>query len=487
MKKPIIKTRTYYEIPEYDRGDSKYLEYNLSTWDEIYFKSDDFGFIYNENTRNLRIPSGYSEDQIFKYLKRKIQYDNSYNKFNRIDINLTAPPRDEKQRSVITFICYYKTNALISTPSDNSKIIDQWYDSFVKFTTLKPKEILKIKGSQMCRDILDDKYNDKKIFILPRSTSAAFIRADGEAAYTKLLEKMKIGAHYIDEAHKDTNTMIKLLSYSKVYRTVFITATFGRSDKKENEVYKKLFGKIPRFGSRMKQSNEKHIEVKILRFRLQPTFKERKQAKTKYGLNAIRYTKFLMKYEEEFIEILDSSFDYTMSFRQNDGRLLILVPSIAMIKFIANYFREEYPQYTVGEYHSEIPKKKRGKELKRDIVIATEKGMGTGAEFENHQLTINFLAYSSDILGKQISGRNRKYKGRHSIYVEPVNIAFPEILNQYYKRRPALQSKSKDNKIEIIDITSEMRFKAYENKTAGIYYGISNELQFKFKKSMMRK
>lgn len=500
----VNKHRTYYSVDNYNRRDSKGLEYKLSTWDEAYFKSHDMGFHLDEKRRQLRIPSGYSEDNLFKYLQSPIQnQERKYNDFNRINIDLTAGPRDDRQKSIITFLCtmnayskyrgtsqlfidldtgdgktycaiasacYYKTNTLISTPSDNSKIIDQWFESITKFTTLKKRDVLIVKGGKICEDILAGKYPEKKFFIMPRSTSQAFMKKHGYDAFDELTKAMNVGCHYIDEAHKDMKTLVAMLTHTNIYRTVFITATFGRSDAKEHEIYEALFGSIPRFGSRLKQAEENHIEVQFMRYHIEPTWKERKACKTKYGLNGIRYGNWLMM-QDDFWDVVDCSLNHILKFREDNGRLLILLPSIASIERMAEYLNDFYPQYTVGKYHSKIPKREKDAQLENDIVIATEKGMGTGAEFKNHQLTINFLSYSSDILGKQISGRNRKYSGRRSIYLEPINMGFPEVVNQYYKRRQALQSKSKDHEIEVFDMDIDMLYKAQQKKNEEYYYG----------------
>lgn len=504
MSSPITKTRGYYNITNYKRGDSRSLEYNLSTWDEVYHRTSDFGFVLDEEIDRLRVPSGLSETKLVKWLRRGMKYDNSYNEFNRFDIGLTAGPRDDRQRSIITFLCtqndykkykgypalfvdldtgdgktycavasmcYYQVNALITTPSDNSKIITQWYDSLLKFSTLKERDILVVRGSKMCKDIAEGKYPEKKVFILPRSTAQAFMKSEGKEAFDDLTKAMKVGCHYIDEAHKDTKTMMNMILHSNIYRTVFITATFGRSDKKEHKIYQDCFGSIPRYGSKLKTKEENHINVKFFKFYMYPTFMERKKCKTKYGLSQAKYEQWLMSKSDDLFEVVDVCFDYAMSRREQNGKLLILVSSIKMIKHIAKYFKEEYPQYSVGQYHSEIPKKEREAELDNDIVIATEKGMGTGAEFENHQLTINLLSYSSNILGRQISGRNRKYKGRESIYIEPINMGFPEVVNQFYRRKSALEKKSKNGETETFEVDLDMIYEAQKAKASGIYYG----------------
>ena len=54
MENEILKNRNYYKIPNYVRKESKKLEYDLSTWDEVQFKSNDIGFTIDEDADELR-------------------------------------------------------------------------------------------------------------------------------------------------------------------------------------------------------------------------------------------------------------------------------------------------------------------------------------------------------------------------------------------------------------------------------------------------
>ena len=119
--------------------------------------------------------------------------------------------------------------------------------------------------------------------------------------------------------------------------------------------------------------------------------------------------------------------------------------------------------------------KDKQKELDADIVFSTTQSMGTGSEIVNHQLTINTLTYSSEIMAKQISGRIRKQEGRKGIYCEIVNIAHEVARKHYQSREPYLKKKAKDGIIlsqmvtqDDIDIMMKFFAKEYRYNKEGI-------------------
>lgn len=131
-----------------------------------------------------------------------------------------------------------------------------------------------------------------------------------------------------------------------------------------------------------------------------------------------------------------------------------------------NITKQIFPYLTTGLFVGSKSKEKN-KELDADIIFSTIKSTGTGADIFNHQLTINTLTYSSEIMANQISGRIRKQEGRKGIYCEIVNIAHEVARKHYREREPYLKKKAKDGNILVQQITdkdiSEM-LKFFEKK-----------------------
>ena len=88
-----------------------------------------------------------------------------------------------------------------------------------------------------------------------------------------------------------------------------------------------------------------------------------------------------------------------------------------------------------------------------DVIFSTKQSMGTGSEIENHQLTINTLTYTSDVMTDQLPGRIRKQEERNGIYCEIVNMAHKVAREHYMKREPNIIKKAKDGKILVHEIT----------------------------------
>lgn len=101
----IIAKHSYYLIEDVDEI-PKSISYDLSVWNAAYFRKDYIGLYYNEDKNELRIPRGYPETSLRNiFSDRHFTVDkNGYSKYDNIDINLTAPPRDYRQRHILTFM-----------------------------------------------------------------------------------------------------------------------------------------------------------------------------------------------------------------------------------------------------------------------------------------------------------------------------------------------------------------------------------------------
>lgn len=492
-----------YQIP-------REIDKDLSKWNPGYFRLENIGYYYDKDKNELRIPRGYSKINI-KRIFNTHEYieDNNWARNEKIDIGLLTPPKDYMQEYMLTFMigkepysytrgstqlyidmdtgggktylgiataCYFQARCAIFIPAV-SKISDQWKDTLNNFTTLKRNEYLYVHGSEMCKDVINGKYDKVKIFIIPRSTISSFVRKydDDWNVVTKLVDAMNVDIKIIDEAHMDFSTIVRIDCFTNVQKTYYMSSSPGRSENQEEYIYYNLFKNVPKHGKKLKSKEQNHIIPLIINFKSTPTPEWLKKIKTRYGTSLSKYADYLLADDgarDEFIEAYAFTVYWLLQFRRNGGKLLVICATIAFAKELSEITKILFPYLSMGLFVGSG--KDKNKELDADVVFSTTKGMGTGSEFINHQLTINTLTYASKIMADQISGRIRKQENRKGIYCELVNINHKIAREHYMKREPYLIKKAKNGKIITHTITNEdikLTYEFIDNKYKYDYDG----------------
>lgn len=488
MRNKIIGYNSYYLIT--DVKDIPYkLSNDLTKWNPIYFRKENIGLYYDEENQELRIPRGYSKECVEECFPYHTYEDKRSMKMaNKIDIGLLNYPRDYIQENSLAFMtgnqpfeftnkesqlyidldtgtgktfalvataCYYRARCVVFIPPI-SKIGNQWMDTLDRFTTLNRNEYLYVKGSDMCKDIIKGKYKDIKFFVVPRSTILALVRKyDGDwSMVTRLVDAMNVDIKGIDEAHMDFNTIVNIDCFTDVPKTYYMSSSPSRSEKTEKIIYAKVFKDVPRHGKKLKTKEQNHIIPLILEFKSTPTEKQLADIKTRMGPSLAKYGDYLLDPEgarDEFIDAYTFALYWLMKFRRRAGKILVICITIDFAKRLRDITKELFPYLSSGLFVGSG--KDKNKELDNDIIFSTVKSMGTGAEIVNHQLTINTITYSSEVMADQISGRIRKQNGRKGIYCELVNINHRIARKHYYQREPYLIKKAKDGKILVHQVS----------------------------------
>lgn len=473
---------SYYKIPELDSVPTQLIN-ELSKWNAAYFKMENIGFYYDARHRELRIPRGYPIELIKHHFKdrRIIRIDDNMNIPVQYDAHLTTPPKDYIQENTLAFMLskgghdtfydtqlyvdlntgsgktyisiattmFLRTKALIVSPNIG-KVTKQWMDTISNFTTLRRDEYLHVKGSKICSDIIEGKYKDVKIFIIQRSTILSFIKKydNNWEMLRVLVEAMDVSIKIIDEAHMDFNTIVNVDCFTDLKKTFYMSASPSRSDMREKEIYKLLFKRVKHYGSQMQTVDKNHITVLILEFKSEPTVKQVKSLKTRYGPSLSKYGDYLLDPKgarDDFLNSYYYALYLLLRFRRDGGKILVLGITIRFCEELEKITNRIFPYLTTGLYIGNDKKLKK-KSLNNDIIFSTIKSMGTGSEIQNHQFTINTITYSSDILANQIPGRLRK-QDRKAIYCELVNVAHEVALKHYIRRQKFLSQKGKNGKI----------------------------------------
>jgi hypothetical protein len=531
MNNDIIANFSHYVIPNYKEEGTEdqltYLEKALSTFDKRIYRYIPIGYHYNMETNELRIPRGYPYQDIlnsFRF-KRKMTVNQKPQEYDKIKLRLFQNPREQLQVEMMSFLCglgkhaytakfsqvfcdlntgkgktyctvaslsYFQDKIVIFIPSKLSKLIDQWYDAFTDYTDKKPRDILIVRGSDMCEDIHKGKYADKEVFIITKGTALSYANTYGWTKFQEMIAQTKAGVKIIDEAHMDMRSNVLIDCYSNVKKNIYLTASALRGNRFENEIFKKIFSGVPIFGKELVKAEENYIIMLMYFFKHMPNVKQRASCKIRtndgYGLSAVKYSNYLVSKEgarQEFFTAMNKAIrDIFVKYRNNSGfvslpnigpgkyirnsngniqinrtekfqgKLLILGATIEFLKTIRKFLEVNFPEYSIGLYSGEIKDMKiRELELEKDIILATEKGIGTGANIEDLQFMINTIPYSNPVYANQLPGRLRELKGRKVYYMELINTEFSEAAKQYERRSKFLMEKAKSNKLITVSVT----------------------------------
>lgn len=460
---------TSYVIPNYNLGDNKYIEQLLSIWNKNYFKFDPIGYEYISDLKELRIPRGLDINYIEKSFGMNVEIDYKPDPYENASYRLMVEPRDDIQRKAISYLLgegnfYYtkkysqltlnldtgdgktycviagltfmKTKSIIITHIN--KIKKQWYDSFLKMTDIDEQFICDIKGKKDIDKLLERDDWKYKVYLVNHSSLRSYGEKYGWEKITELFNRIKVGVKIIDEAHLEFNNMIKIDMYTNTKKTIYLTATFARSEFKENKLFNLCFKNIAKYGIETRNDKRKHIIYIGVLFNSNPTLNEQLSIKGRHGFDRNAYIDYELN-KNIFFDVIKYIIDY---FKDKEGKILILSSKIDSTKKIADYLKNIYKNKTVSIYNSTTPEDKKEKALTTDIISSTPKSAGTGLDNNGLRFEINTEPTSSEVLSNQIAGRLRAYGDKeYSFYIELVDTGFDKVYNMYKNRQRYFKKK----------------------------------------------
>lgn len=485
----IVFRHGHIAITNYKLGDNPDFEKSLSVFDEMRWKYERVSGYYVHALREFRLPRGYNMEMLHKYFRgRKFIVDNNAYPADKIKIKLLVPPRDDEQRVAISFLCgegdfkqnrkytnrmlqlntgsgktyvsvaatcYMEARAIVIVPF--SKLLDQWKESYLQYTTLKKDDIFIVRGSDMIQEVIDGKHKDVKVFIVMSDTIAAFNKRRGDLETIEFFRATNAYLKIVDEVHRDIRAISMIEALSNTHMNFYLSATPGRTDRKENWIFRTCFRHVPKFGREFKTQDEKHINVVIKYYRFIPTGSQinRMVQKQKKWLNSKAYERELMCAPKEqnraFVDSILMMLDWAKKSLKHKNKILILSETIDGTAFTQSVAEQVFPGKT-ARYYGAMNKKDKEEALEEDIICATISSLGTGADIKGIQYVFNVATYSSQITATQTAGRARKLKdGTQVWYIEFVNMSYLKTLRQYENHKQALVKLSRTGKLFVIN------------------------------------
>lgn len=290
-----------------------------------------------------------------------------------------------------------------------------------------------------------DRSDDFDIYIVNHQTLTSFAKAEGWEQLRKFFQKQYIGIKIIDEAHKYFENSVLIDSFSNTFKTLYLTATFLRNDKKENDVYTITYSKTKRFGQETFDyaSKRKHIVAIIVFFMSRPEIGQFVDVRTNRGFSSYKYIDYEMNESNNtlmkiLLRLLEES-------DRLEGKRLILVPKKETIDTVARIVSERYPNKTVGKIYSDNTAKENDLSKEKDIIISTAKSSGTGLDIKGLRVMYNLEPIASQGYIDQVRGRVREYsKDKDTFFYYPVDVTLPDCVSMFNRILPVFKHKCKE-------------------------------------------
>jgi len=397
---------------------------------------------YNKQTRLLHIPR-FDLDAFTSYLG---SFDQKYTiedyplvYGDKVDIPLkpTFVYRDKRQEDSVNYITDTSTGNVkgLSLQTGAGKtattifviakmgvrsaiglegddLIAQWYESFEKFTYLKPEDFYLIQGAESLAYLILNfkKTLFPKVIFYSIKTMRAFVVRNGPYITfpyaEELCELLGIGLRITDEAH--TNFLANLyidLAFNN-FHTVALTATFNVTNERIKAIFDGHYPIEIQYGH---QFYKKYITMYLYTYSLGEEVGTWAYMGAK-GYNHVKYEKWLLKKKHRVNLFARSKLRPLMDIHYENvkrpgDKCLILCTQVSMCEYIYALAKQWYPNRKVTTFFG-------GDEIKlfkeNDIIIATVKSCGTAKDIPQLLTVICTTAMGSGPLPEQVIGRCRE-------------------------------------------------------------------------------
>ena len=446
---------THIEVYPYEQGDCPEIEKMMSKYDSVTHKRIPIGFYIENNILYLprgintsllekwfntapvpiskyddytKIKSGVSkfkpkstmQENAIKFLCGEEEYGYT-NRYSQLGLNLDTG--DGKTFATITSILKLKIKAIIITHQE--KIKKQWMDSLESMTSFPMENVCNISGTDVIEQIMKGKIN-AEIYFVNHQTINSYARVHGWSIIRDFFKKIKVGIKVIDEAHAFFENTFMIDNFSNCFKSFYLTATFGRSDPMEIQIYKKAFASLTRFGEETLNYEEKrkHIHFVVVYFQSKPDYGILPNIRTNYGFSSYKYIDYeLSESNNTLMKVLRFILNQTTHM---DGKTLVISPKKETVFKIAEMI-EDYTGEEVGTIYSDNSEKENEENKNKNIISSTIKSIGTGTDIKGLRIVINLEPIASKDLADQVRGRLREYSKDQDTYLfYPVDMTLPE-------------------------------------------------------------
>lgn len=317
-----------------------------------------------------------------------------------------------------------------------------WYKSLLEKTSMTEDQICLISGSDMIDDVINGKV--KADFYLASHTAISdYASAHGWHRIREFFQAAKIGIKIIDEAHRHFGDTLLIDSFTNTAKTFYLTATFGRGDKSEREVYKRSLSSAVRFGeTESKKALRRHIKAVIVYFQSSPKYGYIPNLEGRLGFSIHKYIDYeLDKSNGELQHLIQWIIQETKSL---EGRVLITTPKIDSSERIYRWLKDEgYDAGIINSHHKSSDNDVVMEEA--EYISATVRGFSDGLDVSKLRVIINAEPIGNPITINQLAGRLREYApDKDTYFYHLVDLSIPKCSKWLDSIKKELMTKCKE-------------------------------------------
>ena len=457
----IVVNPTNIIINDYTFGDAPQLENCFAVFNRATYVTTYNHIIYNSIQKQLIIPRGVDIPFLENIFGVKAFINSNYDPYRKNENPnlLRFKPKNEKQAEAIQFLlgqgqysyargasqlmlalntgegktylgiaylAFMNMKSIIITASTDW--LNQWKTRISEHSNITPREVCFIKGStsiqslmKKSKDELDKKY---KVYLVTHSTLLSYANNNSWVMVRELFTHLGIGIKIFDEAHLNFENIANIDYNTAVYKTLYLTATPGRGDDNENNIFKLYFKNVPRIVL-FDPESDPHTHYIAIRYKSNLGPNEISRCVSRYGFNKMIYCDQV---------ILKDNFDYICRvlfdiLSHMNGKILIFLATNNAVFYMYEWIRSNYPEYgnSVGIFTSINQDKKSA--LDCSIILTTSKSAGAAMDIPGLACTVQLAEPTkSEYQNKQRLGRTRGY---NTYYIDIIDDSC-SIIKKYY-------------------------------------------------------
>lgn len=492
MYKKIVVNPTNIVINNYNFGDAPQIESLFSIYNKVTHIISYDHISYNKGKKQLILPRGIDIPYLENVFGVRAFINQSCDKYreNNEQILLRYGPKDDKQREAINFLLgqdkysytknYSQLMLALGTGSGKTYLgiaysafmnlksivittsshwLTQWKERIIRHTNIISKEVYHIQGSATINSLMNKKSEDidnkYKIYLITHSTLLSYANNNGWDKIRELFTHLGIGVKIFDEAHLNFENITNIDYNTSTYKTLYLTATPGRGDEKEDSIFKLYFKNIPRI-ILFDPESDPHTNYIAIRYKSGLNASEISNCVSNYGFNNKKYCDMVI-YKENFDYICRIVFDILSHI---SGKIIIFLATNNAIVYMYEWIKSNYPEYgnSVGIFTSINTNKESALTCK--IILSTAKSACEALDISDLTCSVQLAEpIKSEYRNRQRLGRTR---GFNTFYIDIVDESCAIAKKYYISNLPMFETHALS--------TKEMRLsnKELENRALSI-------------------
>lgn len=461
-------------VNDYTLGDCPDIENLFRTYDMLTHRFYPLGIYYDKKESKLYLPSGSDLWRIKRYFNQTevdVVGPSPYKEIDNVLMKFT--PRDEDQYEAIKFTCgldmyadnayksqlsvnlntgkgktfcsiatigFFKIKSIIITGSHT--LLNQWKSEIIKYTNIPESKIVEINGSTDITKIFSGKsstFNNASIYLCTHGTLRSYGERFGWSKIGELFEFLGIGLKFFDEAHTNFECTLMIDFYTRVYKTIYLSATPARSDRQEDRIYQISIKNVPKIDL-FDENKDPRTSYVAIKWNSHPTARQISACKSKYGLDRMKYIDYITS-QPCFYDMMRIIMDLVLKCK---GRVLMYIGTNEGILRVYKWICTEYNEFIgdVGIFSSLVDNEMKMEEKKKKLLLSTTKSAGLGEHIEGLKMTILLAEpFKSPVLARQTLGRTRD---RNTMYIELVDMGFLYTKKFYNAKLPVFNKYATD-------------------------------------------